>query len=106
MAPDHRDFQTTQWSLILRAGERWTPEAREALASMCELYREPCFELVRRQVGDAEKARDLTQGFFARLLEKNDLATLVPRGRFRNWLWTAISSYLSNERDREQAAKR
>jgi len=102
--PDER-FQTTRWSRILRAGERWTPEARDALSALSADYFYPCYAFVRGKVRDADKAWDLTQGFFADLLEKNRLATVVPgRGLFRSWLRTSLSNYLANEWDREQRA--
>lgn len=100
-------FQTTRWSVIRRARENGTPEARDALSTLCRLYRYPCYVFVRSKVGDADKAADLTQGFFARLLEKNDLATVdSQRARFRTWLLAALSHYLANQRDYEARQKR
>jgi RNA polymerase sigma-70 factor (ECF subfamily) len=96
-------FRTTRWSVILRAGERWTAEAQDALSTLCAVYRDPCVAFVRSKVGDTGQAEDVVQGFFARLLEKNDLPTLDPRrGRFRNWLRAALSHHLANARDHDQ----
>lgn len=107
MEPLPQRFATTRWSLILAAGTGHAPEAREALATLCGLYWYPLYAFVRRRGHTAEEARDLTQGFFARLLERDDLSTLDPRrGRFRAWLLTALKHYLANERDRLQAVKR
>lgn len=97
-------FHTTQWSLILAAGQQNSPEA---LARLCSLYWYPVFAFVRRQTRNAEDAQDLTQGFFARLIEKNDIAAADrDRGRFRSFLLTSCQHFLANERDRAQAAKR
>jgi RNA polymerase sigma factor (sigma-70 family) len=102
-----RRFVTTRWSLVLAAGRDGTPLAREALEKLCGLYWSPLYDFVRRQGLPADKARDLTQGFFARMLEKKDLAIADPsRGRFRAWLLMCIKHYLLNEWDREQAIKR
>jgi hypothetical protein len=81
-------FATTHWSLILAAqGE--SPAAREALAELCRLYWYPLYAYIRRRGRAADEAQDLTQEFFARLLERDDLAGLDPaRGRFRAFLLT------------------
>lgn len=99
-------FATTQWSLVLAAAGQ--DSARDdALARLCSLYWYPVYAFVRRQVRSAEEAQDLTQGFFARLLEKHDLAQADPnRGRFRAFLLAACRHYISNERDRRNAIKR
>jgi RNA polymerase sigma-70 factor (ECF subfamily) len=102
-----RGFVTTRWSLVLAAGRDAAPEARKALSELCELYWSPLHAFVRRQGLPAEEAKDLTQGFFARLLEKNALAVATPsRGRFRSWLLASVKHYLANEWDRERAKKR
>ena len=100
-------FATTHWSLVLAAGERGSAEAEEALARLCSLYWYPVFAFVRRQGHPPEEAQDLTQGFFARLIEKGDLADAdQSRGRFRSFLLAACQHFLSNERDRTRAQKR
>ena len=100
-------FETTRWSLILTARQGVTREARVALAELCQIYWYPLYAFVRRQGHAAEEARDLTQGFFTRLLEKNQLAvTDRERGRFRSWLCASLKHYLANEWDRERAHKR
>jgi RNA polymerase sigma-70 factor (ECF subfamily) len=102
-----RKFSTTRWSLILTASQGSTPEARDALSSLCQLYWYPLYAFTRRQGHPPEDSRDLVQGFFTRLLEKNDLAAVDPqRGRFRSWLLASLKHYLANEWDREQAQKR
>lgn len=105
--PMRSRFTTTHWSLVLAAGERSTAEAEQALARLCSRYWYPVFAFVRRQGHSSEDARDLTQSFFARVIEKGDLAAADrTRGRFRTFLLTACSHFLSNQRDRERAAKR
>lgn len=102
-----RGFVTTRWSLVLAAGRVAAPEARKALSELCKLYWYPLYVFVQRQGFPAEEAKDLTQGFFARLLEKNDLAVAErSRGRFRAWLLASLKHYLANEWDRERAKKR
>jgi len=105
--PDNT-FPSTSWSLIARAGEALSPDGKKALASLCEDYWPPVYSFVRRRCGSADEAHDRTQGFFAYLLEKNDLATVDRmRGtKFRAWLLTCVKNYLANLRDHENAKKR
>src|SRR5438552_228186 len=93
-------FATTSWSLVLAAGgASATTAAEEALATLCSRYWYPVFAFVRRQGYPPEDARDLTQGFFTRVIEKGDVADADrSRGRFRTFLLTACSHFLSNER--------
>ena len=101
------DFASTQWSLVLRAGQRGNQQAEFALASLCQRYWFPLYAYVRRRVADVHRAQDLTQDFFARLLDKNVLASASPdRGRFRSFLLTSLKNFLANEWDREGARKR
>lgn len=100
-------FATTRWSLVLAAAKRDSAEAEEALARLCVLYWYPVFAFVRRQALSTEEAEDLTQGFFARLIEKGDIGDADrSRGRFRTFLLTACQHFLLNERDRTLAVKR
>lgn len=100
-------FATTRWSLVLAAGRRSSERSTEALASLCETYWYPVYAFIRRQGNDADAARDLTQEFFARVLEKNYFGAADPaRGRFRAFLLTSTRHFLSNERDRARALKR
>ena len=71
-------FGTTHWSLVLAARGHGTPEAREALAALCETYWYPLYAFVRRKGYDRDRAQDLVQGFFLRLLEKDDLSAVAP----------------------------
>jgi RNA polymerase sigma factor (sigma-70 family) len=100
-------FATTHWSLVAAAQEPDTPAAREALADLCRAYWFPVYAYVRRRGHDRHKAEDLTQAFFARLLEKNDLAAAdKTRGRFRTFLLTACQHFLANQHDYARAKKR
>jgi len=100
-------FAATQWSLVARAGDPTAPQAREALAALCGAYWYPLYAYLRRRTGDAEAALDLTQGFFADLLDRNALAAADPaRGRFRTFLLTCCEHYLANQRDAGRAQKR
>src|SRR5262249_32418663 len=81
--------------------------AEEALERLCQRYWVPLYAYARRRTGDIEESQDLTQAFFARLLEKNALAAASPsRGRFRAFLLAALKNFLANEWDRKQARKR
>ena len=102
-----RQFATTRWTLVAAAGRSATPEARKALSELCRLYWYPLYAFVRRRGCDADEALDLTQGFFTRLIEKNDLADADPnRGRFRSWLLASVKHFLANQWDRATAQKR
>lgn len=101
-----RGFHTTRWSLVAAAGEP-PPASSAALAELCQLYWPPIYAFVRRYQRDPQAALDLTQGFFAQLLEHNDLARVdAKRGRFRSWLLAALKHFLANERRRARAQKR
>jgi RNA polymerase sigma-70 factor (ECF subfamily) len=100
-------FATTRWSLILAAGRQADPRSEEALARLCEIYWYPVYAFIRRQGHHAEDGADLTQAFFARVLEKNYFHDADPaRGRFRAFLCTSVRHFLSNERDRARTLKR
>ncbi len=100
-------FATTHWSIVLEAGRGRHAEADVALAELCQKYWFPLYSYVRRRVHDQSEAQDLTQEFFARLLEKELLAQANPdRGRFRSFLLTAMQNFLTNEWRKAQATKR
>ena len=101
-------FATTRWSAVLAAGARGGgPASREALCELCESYWYPLYAYVRRRGFDPERAQDLTQGFFARMLEKNGFADADRnRGRFRSFLLGCLKHYLTKEADRVRTKKR
>lgn len=92
---------------MLNAGRGKCADSDSALAELCQKYWFPLYAYVRRRVHDANEAQDLTQEFFARLLEKEILAEANPeRGRFRSFLLTAMQNFLKNEWRKAQATKR
>lgn len=100
-------FATTHWSVVLTAGKTDTTRAQDALAKLCRIYWRPLYAYVRRRGYSAHDAEDLTQEFFARLLERNDVATVSPeRGKFRSYLLGAMNHFLSDEWDKARAQKR
>jgi RNA polymerase sigma-70 factor (ECF subfamily) len=99
-------FSTTNWSIVLEAQGR-TAAAQAALEKLCRTYWRPIYGFVRRQGAEAEEAKDLTQGFFALLLERRDLDTVrKEKGRLRSYLLTSLKHFLTNERNRARAVKR
>jgi RNA polymerase sigma factor (sigma-70 family) len=99
-------FRTTRWCLVVSAG-RDSEEGATALSELCEIYWGPAHAFVRRNGYPAEDARDLTQAFFARVLEKGYFRNARPdRGRFRSYLLACLRHFLSNARDSELALKR
>ena len=100
-------FATTSWTQVLAAREAPSTESRAALDGLCRTYWYPLYAFVRRQGHDAEEARDLTQAYFAELLDKGYLEDYDPaRGRFRVFLKTSIRHFLSKERDKARTWKR
>jgi RNA polymerase sigma-70 factor (ECF subfamily) len=100
-------FPTTHWSLIAAASGPPAPEARAALAELCGAYWYPIYALIRRKGHGPDAALDLTQDYFARLLEKGTVAAADPdKGRFRSFLLTDCSFFLADRRDRDRAFRR
>jgi RNA polymerase sigma-70 factor (ECF subfamily) len=102
-------FPTTQWSRILaaRQGDPAAIEARTAMAELCRAYWYPLYAFIRRRGHDPEAAQDLTQEFFARLLEADFLAGVDrAKGKFRAFLLAACTHFLANQRDFLRARKR
>jgi RNA polymerase sigma factor (sigma-70 family) len=99
-------FTTTHWSVVL-AAQGPSPAAEEALEKLCRTYWRPIYGFVRRQGVNPEEAKDLTQGFFALLLERRDLETVrKEKGRLRSYLLTSLKHFLTNEHHRAMAIKR
>jgi RNA polymerase sigma factor (sigma-70 family) len=100
-------FNTTNWSIVVKAGSYDSSEARAALASLCESYWYPVYAFIRRRGHSPADAEDLTQGYFARFLEKGYARQVDPdRGRFRAFLLTSVRNFLHNERAHARALKR
>jgi RNA polymerase sigma factor (sigma-70 family) len=96
-------FGTTQWSLVLKAGQG----AEEALFKLCQIYWPPLYAFIRRRGHPLHEAQDLTQGFFAHVLEHRALDTVAPaKGRFRSFLLVSLKHFLDNEWHKAHALKR
>ena len=100
-------FPTTHWSAVLVAGQDGSPQAEAALEDLAQAYWYPIYAFLRREGYATVEAQDLTQTFFARLIEKNYPAQADPaKGRFRSFLLLTLRHFLSDERERAGAAKR
>jgi RNA polymerase sigma-70 factor (ECF subfamily) len=100
-------FAATHWSLVLRAGQSDTPRAQDALAKLCQTYWYPLYAYVRGRGQSREDAQDLTQEFFARLLEKKWIGDADrAKGRFRSFPLTAMNRFLADQWDKARAQKR
>jgi RNA polymerase sigma-70 factor (ECF subfamily) len=89
------------------AAQGASPAAQAALEKLCSTYWRPIYGFVRRYGVEPEEAKDLTQGFFALLLERRDFdAVRKEKGRVRSYLLTSLKHFLSNERNRAMAIKR
>lgn len=100
-------FETTRWSMILAARDGRSPESRQALEQLCQIYWFPVYSYICRRGNRTEQAQDLTQEFFVRLLEKQFLRKVErERGRFRSFLLASVSNFLADEWDKRQALKR
>lgn len=100
-------FPTTLWTVVLDAGSSSPPVRRQALGELIRAYWRPVYFYIRRRNGDRESAKDLTQGFFATLLEREAFDGLSPHGgKFRSFLLTALRRFLSDAAEHARALKR
>lgn len=105
--PNHRSFATTRWNLVCAVGDGNDQTATTALQELCQIYWYPLYTYVRRQGQDADSAADLTQAFFADLLERQDLKRVDPSlGKFRSFLLRSLKHFLHNQWDKAKAQKR
>lgn len=106
-APQKQWFASTHWSVVLAASESDPARQAAALEQLCRTYWYPLYAYIRRRGNGPEDAQDLTQEFFARLLEKQWLEGIEKNGsRFRSFLLNALNGFLANQYDRATAAKR
>lgn len=99
-------FSTTNWSVVLEA-QGQSPAAQQALEKLCRTYWRPVYSFVRRQGSGPEEAEDLTQGFFALLLERRNFdAVRKEKGRLRSYLLTSLKHFLVSEHRRAATLKR
>jgi len=100
-------FATTRWTLVLAVREKTSPDAAAALATLCETYWYPVYAFIRRTGKSGDDARDLTQAFFTRVLEKDYFGQArQERGRFRSFLLSSVRHFLANQFDADRAQKR
>lgn len=105
--PQAASFATTLWNVVRLAGQRQAAGSEAALEQLCRRYWPPIYAFIRHRGHLPAEAQDLTQEFFARLLEKNSIQSAdATRGRFRTFLLTAVTRFLINERARARAQKR
>jgi DNA-directed RNA polymerase specialized sigma24 family protein len=100
-------FTTTHWSVVLAARQPDAPAAQQALEQLCQTYWYPLYMFIRHQGYSPEDAQDLTQAFFERVLARNYFDQVSrDKGRLRAFLLAALKHFLSDQRDRDRAAKR
>ncbi|HKP04856.1 MAG TPA: hypothetical protein VJU77_16000 [Chthoniobacterales bacterium] len=102
-------FASTRWTIIRKAAQSQTPtiDSQNALSELCGIYWQPVYLFLRRQGKPAHDAQDLTQGFFADLIENRAYARAErSKGRFRSFLLGALKHFLADEHDRDRAQKR
>ena len=100
------DFPMTQWTLVAKAGESGGPQAA-ALEEICRAYYHPLYTFARRSGNRPQDAKDLTQGFFVQILEKNLLAVANPdRGKLRSFLLRSFKNFIANHWEKLKAEKR
>ena len=105
--PQEGVFRTTHWSEVLAAREGEAAATSRALELLCRAYWHPLYVFVRRRGYDAADAQDLTQDFFAQLLQRDFLRNIArEKGRFRSFLLAALKNFLATEWRRESAMKR
>jgi DNA-directed RNA polymerase specialized sigma24 family protein len=100
-------FPTTAWSMVAKAGDCHILEYQESLARLCGSYWQPVYAFIQRKGFDLEEARDCTQEFFTRVIEKEYLRDVDrSKGKFRSFVLVAVSHFLSNHLDSLRAQKR
>jgi RNA polymerase sigma-70 factor (ECF subfamily) len=100
-------FNTTHWSVVLRAGDGADSQVASALEKLCGTYWYPLYAYVRRQGRAVDEAQDLTQAFFAQLLARGSLGTVSrEKGRFRSFLLASMNHFLADEWDHAHRQKR
>lgn len=106
-APPAGVFATTHWSVVVSAGDSQSPESTLAMERLCLSYWYPLYVFVRRKGNSHEDASDLTQAFFAKFLAKRYLKSVdASLGKFRTFLLTSMTHFLTNEWDKTQAQRR
>jgi len=100
-------FPETRWSVVLKTGDCDEDRAYAALSKLCEDYWYPLYAYVRKRGYDHAQAQDLTQEFFARILEKQQVQKArKEKGKFRSFLLVSMNHFLTNEWRRQNRQKR
>ena len=100
-------FDTTRWTIVIRAAQSQAPGGESALAQLCRTYWYPLYMFARRRGHSPDDAQDLTQGFFLHLLEQRSLAGVDRlKGKFRSFLLASFQNHLSDQFDRAHRLKR
>jgi RNA polymerase sigma factor (sigma-70 family) len=100
-------FTTTHWSIVFSVNGNDQTKSAAALEWLCQSYWYPVYAFVRRSGVSSHEAEDLTQSFFAQMLEKETIKRADrEKGRFRSFLLAALTNFLKNERDKRQTLKR
>lgn len=101
------EFPATKWSIIQKVAATHSPTSCKALEDLCRTYWPPLYAFLRRSGHPPHEAKDLVQGYIARLLERGDLGTLSPeKGRFRSYLLSGLRNHLVSQARREAAQRR
>jgi RNA polymerase sigma-70 factor (ECF subfamily) len=104
---NHGRFPSTRWTLVVQAAQTISPDSQQALEELCRTYWPPLYAFLRRSGSDNHEAKDIVQGYLARLLERQDLRSVAPaHGRFRSYLLAGLRNFLASEYRRETAQKR
>src|SRR6266508_5550809 len=111
LSPPTRDslFASTRWTVVRQAADSQTASqhAQSALSELCQIYWRPVYVFLRRQGVAQHDAQDLTQGFFADLIESRAYARADPiKGRFSSFLLGTLKHFVAHVRDRDRAQKR
>src|SRR5215212_4552422 len=110
LIPGHNSaafFPTTHWSVVLRAGDGAAPANGAALEELCRAYWTPLYAYLRRQGHSPHDAQDLTQGFLARVIAREDIGNVGPeKGRFRTFLLTGLRNFTIKQALHDKALKR
>lgn len=101
------ESDSTRWSIILQASHANPLLARQALEALCKIYWQPIYHFIRRRVSQEVEAQDLTQDFFAQLIEAKLIASADrERGSFRAYLFTSVRNFLGKYWEKLRAQKR
>ncbi len=99
-------FPNTHWTTVVATRDENLEEAKKAMEELCRIYRYPIYAFIRRSA-KPEDADDLTQGFFAYLLKyETILEAKRGKGKFRNFLLSALKKYRANVHEHDNAIKR